>query len=345
MMLIAKPWLWLPAKVAHDLSPYYLQARSFIKSPIIYEWRPFEWKGLRFANRLGLAGGFDKDGRSIRAWWTFGPGFLEIGTVTPQPQGPNPGKIMARDLRQTALWNKMGFPSVGQDRVAEYLGKILRPYHTPLFINIGKNRHTDNARACDDYISCLRRLNEHADAFVINISSPNTAGLRELLQPTNLQMFLQPIVEARDALCATNGTLDSSTFGKAKKTPLLLKLSPDLNESDLASALDVSCALGIDGWIVSNTTLQRQQDSFFPQEGGVSGGPLAPISRRLLQTTLLLLGDRRKGKLVVSTGGVMSAADVHDRLELGADLVQVYSALIFKGPQFFRQVASELSDC
>lgn len=326
-----KPWLWLPARVAHDLSPFYLHARSYIAKPATYEWRPLEWKGLRFSNRLGLAGGVDKNASSTRAWWTFGPGFVEVGTVTPRPQGPNPGKIMARDLGRSALWNKMGFPNAGAERVAANLEKLGRPHHTPLFINIGKNRDTPNERAADDYVFCLTRLWSFADAFVVNISSPNTSGLRELLKPENLSGFLRPIVDARQRLSATGPS-----------RPLLLKLSPDLTPQDQERALLVSAEMGFDGWIISNTTLSRQPGCSFPTDGGVSGAPLAPLARESLAHAIRVLGERRQGRLLISAGGVMSARDVRERLEMGADLVQVYAALIFEGPGFFRRIAHEI---
>lgn len=347
---LKRPWLWLPAPAAHALSPYFLRAHGAAFSPVTYEWRPRVWRGLRFANPLGLAGGVDKDATTVRGWWTLGAGFIEIGTVTPLPQGPNPGRIMGRDLAQNALWNKMGFPSRGAEAVAAQLEKLPRPYHTPVFINIGKNRVTANENAAQDYITCLERLYRHADAFVINISSPNTKGLRDLLKPENLHAFLAPIRSARDRIAATavataraaGGAGSSATSGPGTvphATPLLLKLSPDIDDTDLNSALDVSHELGIDGYIVSNTTLHREPQSPFPAEGGVSGAPLARLSKAMLCKTLFRLGARREGKLVVSAGGVMSAADVRERLDMGADLVQVYSALIFSGPRFFRDVA------
>lgn len=329
-----KPWLWLPTKVAHDLSPLFLYARSLVSRRVTFEWEPVEWKGLRFANRLGLAGGVDKDGSAVCAWWTLGPAFVEIGTVTPKPQGPNLGQILARDIPKRALWNKMGFPSVGAKKVAVNLGKVGRPYHTPVFVNIGKNRATPNELAAEDYVECLHRLHAAADAFVVNISSPNTTGLRELLKPENLSGFLLPILNARDQ-AGQKGSTQTPIF-----KPVLLKLSPDLSEADLKNALLVSADLGIDGWIISNTTLARESGSPFPAEGGVSGGPLAEISLNALKSSLRLLGSRREGRLIVSAGGVMSASDVQKRLDAGADLVQVYSALIFEGPGFFRTVAN-----
>ena len=326
-----KPWLWLPAKVAHDLSPFFLQTRTLVSGAVTYRWRPFTWRGLEFVNRLGIAGGVDKNADSLRAWWTFGPGFIEIGTVTPRPQGPNPGKIMARDPKRSALWNKMGFPSGGMDRVVENLKRVARPYHTPVFVNIGKNRDTSNESAASDYVSCLQTLYSVADAFVINISSPNTKGLRDLLKPENLKGFLVPIVDARNR--------EAARVNDGRVRPLLLKLSPDLEQSDLESAINVSLELNLDGWIVSNTTLSREKGMSFPAEGGVSGAPLTALSKDVLRRTVAILGPRKGDRLLISAGGVMSPSEVQERLDLGADLVQVYSALIFEGPGFFKKVA------
>lgn len=328
-MTAFKPWLLLSPKFAHDLAPLGLHALAAFRKPKVYEWQPFEWQGLRFQNRLGTAGGVDKDGGQTRDWWTFGPGFLEIGTVTPKPQGPNEGRIIDRDRANLAVWNRMGFPGMGAERVAGTLARLPERHLTPLFINIGKNRTTANENAARDYIACIDRLAFAADAFVVNISSPNTAGLRELFRPEVFRPFLGSILEARDRARGQHGG----------KLPLLLKLSPDLNDEDIARIVSVSCDVGIDGWIATNTTLSREPGSPFPAEGGVSGGPLAERSKAVLKKLLAAAAPHRDGRLIVSAGGVMTPEDVRERIELGADLVQVYSALIYNGPQFFGQVA------
>lgn len=320
-----KPWLWLPANLAHDLAPIGLQLLSTFREPVSYKWNPFAWRGLSFENRLGIAGGVDKDGESIEDWWTLGPGFIEVGTVTPLPQGPNPGRIVARDKEARALWNKMGFPGSGLEVVRRNLRDLPLERTTPLFLNVGKNRTTPNDRAVDDYAKCIAELAGLADAFVINVSSPNTSGLRDLLLPANLSKFLGGVLQARSA-------------STAPATPVLLKLSPDLSDEDLANALGVSVDLGIDGFVATNTTLARGPRSPFPPEGGVSGGPLAQQSKEILRKLLRELGSARRDKLVVSVGGVMTPEDVFERLELGADLVQVYTALAYEGPGFFRHV-------
>ncbi len=318
-----KPWLWLSPSLAHKLSPLVVNSLKLISFGRPPEWDSFEWKGLRFPNRLGLAGGVDKDAQNAKAWWSLGAGFIEVGTITPKAQPGNPGPVVDRDEKAEALWNKLGFPSQGVARVKQRLQKLKRPHPAPVFANIGKNATTSLDEAHQDYIFLLKELEGLVDGFVINISSPNTKGLRELLRPERLRAFLKPILEQLPK-------------GHA---PILLKLSPDLEDDDLKSALDISSELNIDGWILTNTSQGLREGLNFPIEGGVSGRPLNKKSVELLKRTLALLGDKRQGKLIVSVGGVMSPEDVRERLDLGADLVQIYSALIFEGPYFFRKVA------
>lgn len=317
-----KPWYLLPANLAHSISEPSLKIMAQLSKPCPAQWDSLKWQKLNFRNPVGIAGGVDKNATQMHAWNKLGSGFIEVGTVTPQPQKPNPGKIMDRSLKHFALWNKMGFPGLGLAEVKHNLQKA-KKNSTPLFINIGKNRDTPNDRAHEDYIKCVHELSEFADAFVVNISSPNTKGLRDLLQPKNLKSFLLPII-------------------KDKKKPFLLKLSPDMQDEQLHSALNTSCDLGIDGWILTNTTLKRYNTPF-PAEGGLSGKPLADLSKKVLKSAVKHLGPRKKDKLIISAGGVMNYKDVKQRLELGADLVQVYSALVFHGPYFFKNLYKEAS--
>lgn len=330
-MRFSKPlWLYLPPNLAHSLAPLGLQLMAAFRDSKVERWLPFEWRGLEFHNRLGIAGGVDKDGDRIEDWWTFGPGFIEVGTVTPEPQGPNDGRIFDRDLRRRALWNRMGFPGSGAWRVRENLRDLPAQRLTPIFVNIGKNRSTPNELAARDYAECMRIIGDLADAYVVNISSPNTTGLRELFKPENFRPFLKTVIDARDAYMR-------------RKAPLLLKLSPDLSDADLIAVVEQSNALGVDGWIATNTTLTREPGMVFPSEGGVSGQPLKETSRRALLRIMDILGARRGDKLIVSVGGVMTSGDVKERLDLGADLVQVYSTLVFEGPGFFTRVAQFMS--
>lgn len=318
-----KPWLWLSASFAHKISPTLLRSLNWLKLGAPPAWRSLHWRGLEFPNRLGLAGGVDKDAQNICAWCTLGAGFVEVGTITPNPQPGNLGPVLARDTAREALWNRLGFPSRGVHFAKCRLAKIKRPLPTPLFANIGKNATTPLNEAHHDYIRLIAELEGLVDGFVINISSPNTQGLRELLKPERLEAFLAPILNARPHA----------------NEPILLKLSPDMTDEELQGVLEISRKLGIDGWILTNTSQGLREGLSFPKEGGVSGRPLGPRSKEFLVKTLELLGPHRAGKLVISVGGVMSAQDVRERLDLGADLVQVYSALIFSGPWFFRETA------
>lgn len=325
-----KPWLWIPAKWAHDLSPYFLDIYSQFSNSGTPAWNPLHWNGLVFKNRLGLAGGVDKNGDSLKSWQRLGCGFIELGTVTPEPQKPNPGLIIDRSLADGALWNKMGFPSHGADDVYYNLASFKRESSLPILVNIGKNRTTSNEDAHLDYVRLIHRFHTLADAFVVNISSPNTNGLRDLAQPEALSRFLNPVMEAQTQLQSNK--------------PILIKLSPDLENDDLNRVIDTCSKFDVKGFVLTNTTLERNTQKSFPVEGGVSGAPLAKRSKQALQNVIKHLGAEKSKKLVISVGGVMTAEDVFERIELGADLVEVYSALILSGPQFFRKVAQTSHD-
>ena len=325
-----RPWLWLPAGLAHRLSPLALQLYSQIKPLQTLTLSPFTWRDRDFNNRFGLAGGADKDATTVQAWWTFGPGFVEIGTVTPQPQPGNSGKLIDRDIKNSAVWNRLGFPSRGAEFVASRLKELYQPRFTPIFANVGKNAGVPTDRAHEDYLACMRKLRGLVDAFIINVSSPNTAGLRDLLKPENLRPFLSAIID------------ENRQYKRGEWcTPILLKISPDMSEDDLAEVIDISLAAGIDGWVLTNSSLDLRQGLNFPKEGGVSGQPLSATAKRFLAQTIAHLGSRREDRLIVSVGGVMNSEQVFERLDMGADLVQVYSALVMHGPSFFRKVAEQ----
>jgi dihydroorotate dehydrogenase len=324
-----KPWLFFSPQFAHDVAPLAIRLGAAFQPEDIPVWQPFKWKNLSFPNRLGLAGGVDKDADLIEEWWAYGAGFVEVGTITPQPQEPNPGRIIDRDLESKALWNKMGFPGFGMNVARENLRDLPPRRRTPVFVNIGKNRDTLNDDAVRDYTDCMKTLSGLADAFVVNISSPNTTGLRELLQPERFQKFLGGVLAAKNKI-------------DASQTPVFLKMSPDADDQDLQTVVRLACELGIDGFIATNTTLAREHGSPFPPEGGVSGGPLAKRSIEVLRLVHDAMGPSRGNQLLISAGGVLNADDVRERLALGADLVQVYTALIFEGPGFFRSVARSM---
>lgn len=322
-----KPWLWLPPQLAHDLSPLAVELYSLFTNDKTPAWNSLNWQGLHFKNRLGLAGGVDKNAAHIKAWQKLGCGFMELGTITPNPQKANPGKIFDRSIEDEALWNKMGFPSHGADEAFYNLRNHRAEAdenQVPLFINIGKNRTTLNADAFFDYTSLITRFQSVADAFVVNISSPNTSGLRDLAKKESLEAFLLPLMLTRAEL--------------GLNTPILLKLGPDFQTDDLKRVLDTSIQNHVDGFVLTNTTLARETQKSFPAEGGLSGKPVAALSKLALKTTIEHLGAEKSKKLVISVGGVMTAEDVFERMNLGADLVEVYTALIFSGLNFFRKV-------
>lgn len=324
-MMMDPLWKYLPASLAHRLAPigvsFYSQKFSD-RTPI---WKPFTWKNLYFPNRLGLAGGVDKNGERLQEWARLGAGFIEIGTVTPYSQNANPGKIIDRDWNSRNLWNKMGFPNHGSEDVYFNLLSNRDGLKIPVFVNIGKNRSRPNEEAELDYLYLVRRFHPLADAFVINVSSPNTQGLRDLQGKDQLKSLTKKVTEL------------------AGEVPVFVKLSPDLSEHELKESIDACMQSNISGFTLTNTTLSRPNDSRFPKEGGLSGKNLSELSKKSLGLALQHLGSSRKNLLMTSVGGVLNFDDVKERLDMGADLVQCYSALVFEGPLFFRQVAKQFN--
>lgn len=326
-----KPWLWVPPSLAHEWMDPLLKTLCFFDESLNdsqtqwKNWSPVKWKNFEFRNPLGIAGGVDKTAACIQQWWSLGVGFVEVGTVTPYFQTPNPGKIIDRDLKSQSLWNKMGFPHPGYQESLNNLEKNFLNRKTPIFVNIGKNRWTPNDKAHEDYIFLIEKLQSVTDVFVVNISSPNTNGLRELFRRENLKPFL------------------CSIYNSAKKyqKPVLLKISPDENPESLHLVTDISLEVGIDGFIVSNTTTKREKSLPFPSEGGVSGQFLAPLSKQTLKIIVDKLGSAKKEKLVISAGGISNLKDIEERQALGADLFQIYSSLVFNGPYIFKKIARD----
>lgn len=223
----------------------------------------------------------------------------------------------------------MGFPSDGAEETFYNLAAYAPHFRTPVFVNIGKNRHTPNEHAVSDYLSLIDQFRPFADAFVVNISSPNTKGLRELQKMENLKPLIAPLVDR---------------VSHFEPTPILVKLSPDMGDEALSQAIHHCADLGVQGFVLTNTTLSRPTNCRFPEEGGLSGAPLKQLSQRALQVAVETLGKRRKDMLLVSVGGLLTPEDVFERLQMGADLVQIYSALVFHGPNFFLDVARRYND-
>lgn len=325
-----KPWLWIPSSLAHQIGPLFVRLASFFfhdKEIPAWNQKTIETEKFKmdFKNPIGIAGGVDKSGSELIPWQTLGCGFLEVGTITPEPQDPNPGKTMDRDYKNLSLWNRMGFPSPGADVVLENIQSIEDEIKVPLFVNIGKNRYTPNEKAHEDYAFLVRKFKNYASAYVVNISSPNTQNLRSLSQPEFLTPFLSPILEERSQI--------------ERYIPIFVKLSPDMSNTDLENTLNTCLSLGVDGFVLTNTTLSRDFDNSYSVEGGVSGLPLKQKSIQALKIAYQICSAQKDKKILISVGGVMTAEDVFERIELGADLVQVYASLIFEGPLFFRKVA------
>ena len=279
-----------------------------------------EVAGLRFRNPVGLAAGFDKNGVALPFWRALGVGFVEFGTVTPRPQGGNDRPRMWRFSGPQALGNRMGFPNEGAAAVAARLARAKRPGDV-VGINLGKNKDTPNEDAASDYVAALEATREVADYWVVNVSSPNTPGLRELQTAQYLADLLGRVREA------------------AGNVPLFVKLSPDLDDAGLCDAASAFRASGCNGLVATNTTLARP-DTIPEFEGGLSGRPLAERSREVLRKLRELVGPDAP---IISVGGIDSAAEAQARLDAGADLVQIYSALVFDGPGLPARIARGLT--
>lgn len=271
---------------------------------------------------MGIAGGVDKNAKNLEAWTEIGYGFLEVGTVTPRGQSANPGRNVGRDWKNLTVWNKLGFPNEGCEAILSRVSQFSAKRRTPIIVNIGKNRDTPNERAAQDYVALLNAFKGFADIFAVNISSPNTSGLRELLKRENFEKFLEPIAnEAAE-----------------HKLKILLKLSPDMTDDEIKNVIDISIKNRLDGWILTNSTVERPAPDKFPEGGGITGQPLTVKSREFLRKFVSTLGSRKEDRLIISVGGILDAEEMKTRRDLGADLVQVYSGLIFHGPNFVNKL-------
>ena len=281
---------------------------------------PTEAFGLRFPNPVGLAAGLDKNGAHIDALFALGFGFVEVGTVTPRPQDGNPKPRMFRLPRHRALINRLGFNNQGVDALVANVGRAKRA--GILGINIGKNKDTPNENAADDYLFCLERVYPLADYVTVNISSPNTAGLRELQEEQALRRLIGTLRDAQERLAAQHG----------RRVPVLVKVAPDLSDDDIEAAARVLSDLHVDGVIATNTTVSRinvQTDRRAGEAGGLSGEPLMNKSTTVLRMLRTRLPDSIP---LVGVGGILSGADAVKKMAAGASLVQVYSGLIYRGP-------------
>lgn len=352
MYKLIRPLLFtLEPESAHQLSLRFLQmtgrfALTNILLKQIYKTKskPVQAFGFTFKNPVGLAAGYDKNGLVLAGLSALGFGHVEIGTVTPLPQDGNPKPRVFRLAEDEAIINRMGFPGFG----AEYVSKRIKPQEKTspinrvlfsrwrntkmiLGVNLGKNKSTPNEEAVLDYLSLLQSFSAYADYLTINISSPNTIGLRNLQGKEALSSLLYQVDAQRK--------LEESLH--RKKLPILVKLAPDLTEAELNDAVDVIVDSKMDGIIVNNTTLARDglKSVHKIESGGLSGSPLKVRSEAVLHQTV----RRVNGKIpVVSAGGIMNPDDAKRRLDAGATLIQIYSGLIYEGPSLVKNILKSL---
>lgn len=287
--------------------------------------------GLEFPNPVGLAAGLDKNGDHLDGVAALGFGFVEVGTVTPRPQPGNPAPRVFRLPQAEAIINRMGFNNAGVDALVENVRRAR--YRGILGINIGKNFDTPVERAADDYLACLRKAYAHASYIAVNISSPNTPGLRTLQNAAELRELLAALTRERTGLARRHG----------RRVPLAIKIAPDLEPGQIAEAARLLADNGADAVIATNTTLSRQGVEGLPhanETGGLSGAPLAPRATEVIR----LLARELAGALpIIGVGGILSGQDAREKMAAGASLVQIYTGLIYRGPSLVREIAAELA--
>jgi dihydroorotate dehydrogenase len=291
---------------------------------------PVEVMGLRFDNPVGLAAGLDKNGECADMLAEFGFGFVEVGTVTPRPQPGNPRPRVFRLPERHAIINRLGFNNHGVNALVENL-KQYRP-RCPVGINIGRNKDTPNERALDDYLAALRAVYLHADYVTVNISSPNTPGLRALQEGGALEALLRAIKAEQAALATAH----------SRRVPIALKIAPDLDDEQIAEIARLLLAHRFDAVIATNTTITRpglDDEPLAREPGGLSGRPLRSLSTHVVRRLYATL----RGQVpIIGVGGILNADDAWEKLLAGADLVQIYSALIYRGPGVVREIVAGL---
>ena len=326
MYPLLKPILFrMEAETAHALSLKALKALHqlhLLAKPKLIQNKNL--LGLNFQNSVGLAAGLDKNGDYIDALASLGFGFIEIGTVTPKAQDGNPKPRLFRLPEARALINRMGFNNKGIDYLIENVQAA--KYRGVLGINIGKNATTPIEQACDDYLVCLKKAYPFASYITINISSPNTTGLRNLQHGEFLEVLLKTLKTEQMALQQTH----------QKAVPLLVKVAPDLTETEIIELSDNFLRFHIDGVIATNTTLARnavENLAHGNEKGGLSGAPLTQKSTEVLR---LFKRELKNEIPLIAAGGIMNALDAKAKIEAGADLIQLYSGLIYKGPRLIK---------
>ena len=336
---LTRPLLFgMDAEAAHDFTMDMLARGQH--TPLQWAWcnetvhDPIQLAGLTFPNRVGLAAGLDKNARCIDALGAMGFGFVEVGTVTPKPQPGNPKPRMFRLPERQALINRFGFNNEGLEA---FLGNVQRSrYRTAarqhrmlLGLNIGKNATTPIEDATRDYLTCLEGVYPHADYVTVNISSPNTQNLRALQSDAALDALLAAIAERREALAAQQG----------RRVPVFVKIAPDLQDEQVAVIAATLQRHGMDGVIATNTTISREAVKGLrhaEETGGLSGAPVYEASNRVIAQLRAALGQ---GFPIIGVGGILSAEDAVGKIRAGADVVQIYTGLVYQGPALVVQAA------
>lgn len=331
---IRKVLFQFDAETIHELTIKGLKSTGSTPFNSLYKQsinnKPVTVMGIDFPNPLGLAAGLDKNGECIDAFAAMGFGFVEIGTVTPRPQPGNPKPRIFRLPEANAVINRMGFNNKGVDylvsqvRAAKFTGV--------LGINIGKNKDTPEENAKDDYIHCMRKVYDFATYITINISSPNTPGLRSL-------QYGDALNELLSALKAEQATLQNQYN---KYVPIAVKIAPDLTEEEVTSIAQSLIDNNIDGVIATNTTLSREGVEgleFGGEQGGLSGAPVKDKSTTVIKLLAQALGDKLP---IIGVGGIASSADANEKIEAGASLVQVYTGFIYQGPPLVKEIVNGL---
>jgi dihydroorotate dehydrogenase len=333
---LTRPFLFgLDAEAAHELTLASIARLQNTPAQCLW-WQPrvrdpVTLAGLRFPNRVGLAAGLDKNGRCIDGLGAMGFGFIEVGTVTPKAQAGNPKPRLFRLVEDEALINRLGFNNDGLDAFLANVrrARSFRAGGGIVGLNIGKNAATPIERAADDYLAALDAVHAHADYVTVNISSPNTRDLRALQGDAALDALLGALSERRERLAATEG----------RRAPMFVKIAPDLDAAQLEVIADSLRRHAIDGVIATNTTVARDAVSghaLAQEAGGLSGAPLLEPSNRVIRALRKALGA---GFPIIGVGGVTGATAARAKIDAGADLVQIYTGLIYHGPALVREVA------
>ncbi len=340
---LARPFLFgLDAEAAHELTMDMLARGQ--RTPLQWAWcntrvdDPVELAGLAFPNRVGMAAGLDKNARVIDALGAMGFGFVEVGTVTPKAQPGNPKPRMFRLPEKRALINRLGFNNEGLDaflrnvQQSRFRDQQRSGPRMLLGLNIGKNATTPIENATSDYLTCLDGVYPHADYVTVNISSPNTQNLRALQSDEALDGLLGAIAERREVLAQQTG----------KRTPIFVKIAPDLTEEQVSVIAATLQRHGMDGVIATNTTIGRDAVKGLrhaEETGGLSGAPVLEASNQVIRQLRAALGSRFP---IIGVGGVMSAEDAVSKVRAGADVVQIYTGLIYEGPALVTRAAQAI---